>query len=345
MMKRRQFIIQSGAAAMCSALPFSWIKEKEEPVYGHNNKKYKWDEKWTLYDEKTGKAPNVKDCHEMVCLRNGEMILLTNHPENNIIRFNPDGKVTFSGCQSFPGAHGLTLGYENEEPFLVITDTDLHKVFITDLEGNIKKTFSAPIDGVKYLSDKEFVPTETTIADNGDIYIADGYGKQYILHYNSEGELLNIFGGRGDKDENLDNAHGICVDRRSTTPQLIVTDRNKCCFKRFSLDGQYLSTIPLPGANVCRPVIDDRHLYAAVLTTNHTGNANTGFVVILDEKDRLISCVGGSIPEYKNNVPVPSYQTVRLFKHPHDVMIDQQGNLYVCQWNSGQVLPYKFIPA
>lgn len=79
---------------------------------------------------------------------------------------------------------------------------------------------------------------------------------------------------------------------------MIITDRNRCCFKRFSIDGKYLETISLPGANVCRPVIKGDYLYAAVLTSGSTGNAETGFVIILDKDNKLISAPGGSTPAY-----------------------------------------------
>src|SRR3546814_8069340 len=56
--------------------------------------------------------------------------------------------------------------------------------------------------------------TETTVAPNGDFYIADGYGQQHVMQYDYNGKLKAHFGGRGDGDAHLDNAHGICVDYR-----------------------------------------------------------------------------------------------------------------------------------
>ena len=73
-------------------------------------------------------------------------------------------------------------------------------------------------------------------------FVADGYGVQYIMHYNSKGELLNTFGGRGDEESHLDNAHGVCIDtRKSEEPILLITDRNRNKLKRFSMSGDYLS--------------------------------------------------------------------------------------------------------
>ena len=307
----------------------------------HNEKKYTWDKNW-LYGN--ANLPKVKDCHEMVFTGDKDIILLTNDTRNNFIRMSKSGKIKAHYGNEFPGGHGLTIGGVKGDEFLLVTDTDRHQFFKTTLYGKIIKTWNYPRESEKYQNESEFIPTETAVTSNGEIYVADGYGAQYISHYDKDGKLKNVFGGRGLEEKHLDNAHGICIDTRNSTPTLIITDRNRCCFKRFSIDGKYLETISLPGANVCRPVIKGDYLYAAVLTSGSTGNAETGFVIILDKDNKLISAPGGSTPAYDGKMCKESYQTVQLFKHPHDVLVDDEGSLYVCQWNSGQVLPYKFTP-
>lgn len=315
-------------------------KANDEIIFGHGNKKYKWDRTWASINDK--KLP-VKDCHEMVFTNKGDIILLTNETKNNVIIFDKSGKIKSSWGHQFPGGHGLSI-HGNDEQTLYITDTDTHQVHHATLDGKIIKTWNAPIDSGKYLSANEFVPTETAITHDGEMYVADGYGSQYIIHYAADGHIKNIFGGRGDEAKHLDNAHGICIDYRNQVPTLIITDRNRCCFKRFSMNGEYIETIAIPGANVCRPVIKGDYLYAAVLTTDSTSNANTGFVVILDKNNKLVSALAASTPVYDGNTCKRMYQTIQLFKHPHDVMVDDEDNLYVCQWKSGQVYPYKFTP-
>ena len=343
MITRRAF--NKSLAILSSGFIFPDLVGDKEIILGHNNKKYRWDQSWKLHYSDKNREVKIKDCHEMVCLPEGEMLLLTNDVHNNIIRFDKNGTIISATCSHFQGAHGLSLAFDQSNPYLIITDTDLHKVFYTNLSGDILKEISIPLNTGHYQKEEEFVPTETVVAANGDLYIADGYGKQYIIHMDKNGKLINIFGGRGTENKYLDNAHGICIDSRKEQHTLLITDRNKCCFKRYTLDGEYIATIEVPGANVCRPVIKGAYLYAAVLTSNYTSNANTGFVIVLDNEDHLISCIGGSEPSYdKDNNLLPSYQTVKLFKHPHDVMVDNDGNLYVCQWNSGRALPYKFIP-
>jgi peptidylamidoglycolate lyase len=308
------------------------------PVYGHGGMRYRLDTKWSQLDP--SKNP-VKDCHEMVQDASGRIILLTNETKNNVLMYDNSGKLLNFWGHEFPGAHGLTLADENGTAFLFITDTAKHQVYKTTLDGKVVLTINYPAETGVYSKAEAFVPTETTVADNGDFYIADGYGSQYVMHYDRNGKLLHFFGGKGEGDEHLDNAHGICIDKRKGKPTLLVTDRTRNCFKRFSMDGKLLEVIRLPGACVCRPVIKDDHLYAAVLRSPNMDAAGSGFVTILDKDNKVVSNIGGTAPQYVDNTLQPMAQAEKIFVHPHDVCVDRDDNLYVAQWASGKVYPYK----
>jgi hypothetical protein len=344
-MKRREFIQRTTLAAGASLMASKAMADADPEIVGHNNRRYRIDKNWVKTDAAT--LP-VKDCHEMVQDSSGRVILLTNETKNNVIFFDRKGKLLSTWGHDFPGAHGLSLIGSGKDQLLFITDTDRHQFYKATLDGKILATWDFPVDSGKYKEAKEFVPTETAITQDGEVYVADGYGSQYIIHYNTQGKIKNIFGGRGDEEANLDNAHGITIDYRTSPETLIITDRTRCCFKRYSMGGQYLETIALPGACVCRPVIKGDYLYAAVLRSPDLNHENTGFVVILNKQNKVISVVGGSEAAYDGSTLKPLSQTKyangeTLFKHPHDVMVDDEENLYVCQWNSGRVYPYKFI--
>jgi sugar lactone lactonase YvrE len=162
------------------------------------------------------------------------------------------------------------------------------------------------------------------------------------MHYDEKGNLKNVFGGRGEGEAHFDNAHGICVDKRNGTTTLLITDRTRNAFKRFSLDGKLLEVIHLPGACVCRPVIKGDHLYAAVLRSPSLDNEKSGFITILDKNNKVVSNLGGSAPQYVDGVLQPMSQTDKILIHPHDVCVDNEGSVYVAQWASGKVYPFKF---
>ena len=336
-MKRINFIRSTSLATAGLFLTRDlYASGKADVVYGHGNMKYVLDKQWCKADPL--KNP-VNDCHEMVQDATGRIMLLTNETKNNIMIFNTSGKLLKTYGHSFPGAHGLTLFDDT----LFVTDTVKHQVYKTDLKGNILLTLDAPREDNLYPKQELFVPTEVAVTPKGDFYVADGYGSQYILHYDQSGKLMNYFGGRGEGDEKLDNAHGVCIDNRNGTPTLLITDRTRTCFKMFTMDGQLIGIIKLPGACVCRPVIKGEYLYAAVLRSPDLSAEKTGFVTILDKQNKVVSNLGGTKPEYDaEGILKPMAQAEKIFVHPHDVCVDRDENLYVAQWASGKVYPYKF---
>ncbi len=338
-MKRRTFVKNVSIASVGLLITKKNNLVKNSPVYGHHKMTYTLNTEWGNLNP--SQTP-VNDCHEMVQDSKGRIVLLTNETKNNVIVYNTSGKLMESWGHQFPGAHGLTIQHNGKEDFLFITDTNTHQVFKTTMDGKILLTINAPKDILSYEKPEAFVPTETTVLENGEFYIADGYGAQHILHYDEKGNLKNVFGGRGEGDAHFDNAHGICVDKRNGRTTLLITDRTRNAFKRFSLDGKLLEVIHLPGACMCRPVIKGDHLYAAVLRSPSLDNEKSGFITILDKNNKVVSNLGGSAPQYVDGVLQPMSQTDKILTHPHDVCVDNEGSIYVAQWASGKVYPYKF---
>lgn len=307
-----------------------------DPVIGHGKFQYRVDQQWCKADPASNP---VKNCHEMVMDRAGRIYMTTDDTRNNILIFNKDGKVLGAWGHEYPGAHGLTLHDENGEEFLYISDYERHQVIKTKLEGTVVRTFEWPADSGKYGGQNEFLPTEIALAPNGDVFVADGYGKDYVVHYGPDGTLKNVFGG----PEQLKNAHGIALDTRDKqSPCWLVTSRAENKLKRFSMEGNLLETIDLPGAYICRPVVFGENVYFAVLISQLPWDSGTGFVCILDKNNQMVSAPAGSTPRYGSDGKLkPLYQTIQAFKHPHDVLVDADENIYVSQWNSGNVYPTK----
>lgn len=345
-MKRRTFLKNSlalSAAGLVSS-PFNIItaQSRKGEIIGHGDFRYRINESWGKLDPAVNP---VKDCHEMVMDSRKRLIMLTNETRNNIIVYDKNGKLLETWGHQFPGGHGLTLHNENGTEYLYITDIDLDEVYKTTLDGRILLTIRHPkFIGVYGECDK-FKPTETCIGPNGDIYVADGYGSQFILQYSPKGEFIRKFGGDSYREDNFKQVHGIALDTRdASSPVLMCTDRMKNCFKRFSLDGKYLDSIYLPGIYMSRPVIDDDMLYAGVCFSalkHHMLTYNSGFVTIVNKAGKVVSNPGGTKPRYKNGEPELMMQDKPIFKHCHDVCVDDDKNLYVCQWNAGGTYPVK----
>jgi hypothetical protein len=90
-------------------------------------------------------------------------------------------------------------------------------------------------------------------------------------------------------------------------------------------------------------VLKGENLYAAVLRSPDLNAEKTGFVTILNKQNKVISNLGGTAPVYDTQGKLqPMSQAEKIFIHPHDVCVDKDENLYVAQWASGKVYPYKF---
>ena len=56
---------------------------------------------------------------------------------------------------------------------------------------------------------------------------------------------------------------------------------------------------------------------------------------------RVVSNPGGHAPVYDGKTLRLMVQKTALFKHCHDVCVDADGDLYVCQWNANKTQPVK----
>jgi hypothetical protein len=62
----------------------------------------------------------------------------------------------------------------------------------------------------------------------------------------------------------------------------------------------------------------------------------------LSADNKVVSNPGGTEPVYQNGVLKASKAlTNRVFNHGHDVCVDNDLNLYVCQWNANHTTPIK----
>ncbi|MEO0331430.1 MAG: 6-bladed beta-propeller, partial [Bacteroidota bacterium] len=352
---RRNFLKTTVTAASTAlVLPSSHFNiigkaKDDDSIIGHGDYRYRVHQEWgNLNPDKTP----VFNCHEMVQDSQGRLIMVNDEVKNNILIYDRSGKLLDAWGTQFPGGHGLTLSAEGEEDFLFIADCgwffkngkwdkQAGKIVKTTTDGRLIFSLGHPLTIGVYNEDEPFMPTEIAVAPNGDFYVADGYGSDYILQYDHQGQFIRRFGGHNNEnpDRSLSNAHGVAVDLRNPDqPKLICTSRNENAFKFFTLDGEYLETVKLPGAFVCRPVMDDENIYAGVCwsTNPETGKRtdNSGFVTVLDKDNKVVSNPGGNQPEYEDGELQPIYQVGDIFYHGHDVCVGSDKNLYVCQWNA-----------
>lgn len=348
---RRKFlkdtVAGSGALMAASVLPF-YIKPSkpslETEILGHGEFTYRLERAWGNLN--ASQYP-VNNCHEMVMDKRDRLFMLTDHPKNNVIIYDTAGKLLGAWTLDLPGAHGLSIADEGGTEYLYITDPGKGRVLKSTLDGRLILELDHPATIGAYETNNAYRPTETAIGPNGDIYVADGYGSQFILQYDARGKFIRKFGGDSFlQPDKFKQVHGVAIDYRDPAgPTLLCSARIKNTFKRFSLDGKHLEDFYLPGAFISRPVLDGENLYSGVCFGMSAGNynmqLNKGFVTILDKNNTVVSNPGGTVPEYIDGKLQLMLQEKPIFKHCHDVCVDRDKNLYVCQWNAGGIYPYK----
>ena len=342
MTNRRTFLRHAALAGAAASLPLAGLtscstpqKNNPQPtmnndknIIGHGDFRYKVDKSWGTLDP----ARNaVSHCHEMVMDARGRLVVSTVSPDQDILAYSKDGKLEASWKLGLVEPHGFTKAGEGSDQTFWVTDT-AGRVVNLDLDGRVIRELNAPTEHIP--EGKEYKPTETTVAGNGDIYVADGYGSNKIFHYDGSGRLQNVFGG----DEHFNCCHGIVVDTRRGTPELLITSRANKEFQRWTMDGKHIKTHKLPGLEICRPVISGEHTLFAVIVTKSWWSYD-GMVAVLDKDFNVVSLPGGTAPtsqtDFTNVVPD------QTFLNPHDVCTDDDGNLYVPQWYSGRTYPVR----
>lgn len=279
----------------------------------------------------------LQNCHAMRQDASGRIVMINTGPKNNVIIYNGDGKMTATWGTTYPGVHGLAIVKDTDGECLWLTDHDRHDVVKTTLDGKELKVIPWPEGVAPYTKADEYKPTDIEFADDGSFYVCDGYGKAMILHYGADGKLIKAFGGKGNEPQQLNTPHGCAIDRRDPAkPLLVVASRGHKALKRFTLAGDYIDTIPMPGADVCDVMVRGKLLYIPNLN---------GYVSILDENNKVVSNVSGEQPVYDDKgVLQPMKRTGDTFIHPHNLYVDPAGSIYVAQWNSKGTHPIRLDP-
>lgn len=240
-----------------------------------------------------------------------------------VVVFDANGKFVRSWGADFKGgAHGLHLHREGGEEFLYLCDFQRGLVRKTTLAGEKVWELLAPKESGVYANPAEFKPTNVAIAPNGDLYVADGYGKSYVHQYSAKAEYLRTFGGQGSEPGKLNCPHGLMVDTRGATPELVVADRANRRLQYFSLDGRHLRFVVDELRLPCH--FDERD--GVLLIPDLEAR-----VTLLDRENRLIAHLGDGTNSALRDKPRDQFIAAR-FIAPHSAIFDHAGNIFVVEW-------------
>ena len=338
------------------------LAEEAGVILGHGAAKYSVDLKWAKADPKV--AP-VINSPAMVEGRDGLLYLVTDHPENAFLVFKKDGTFVRAFGKGLEGGHGLEIFEDKGEELLIHVDCGWHfeaegwkpsagngRVTILKTDGTIVKRLPTPFEmGIGEDGPQKFMPCDVAVTPQHTILIADGYATDKIYEVTLAGELVRQWGGHADgKPGDLRNAHGISLDLSDPAKPLVwVPSRSANQIKAFTLDGEYVETIDLPGAYAGQLFFRGDRIYTAVCWSKKEGTGEmlnqSGFVLVLDRATRkVISAPGGNEPVYIDGKLQPLYQTSKIFLHGHDLYVDSEGAIYLGEWNADRRYPAKLTP-
>ncbi|MBI5769439.1 MAG: 6-bladed beta-propeller [Verrucomicrobia bacterium] len=337
---RRRFLT---SAAVTTVAVISRVRAATPaPVLGHGRFRYRVVTGWGVL----GADTPVKDCHGLAVDREGHIILLTNHTANNVIVYDRAGRLVHKWGTRFPGAHGLSLvsdGGTGGREVLFITDLTKHLVVKTTLDGTVLDEWRWPQHTGKYEKEDQFRPSWTLHLPNGEFFTLDGYGRDYITHHGADGKFKKIFGGQEGGIAHWGPHGGMADTRDVANPTLLIAMSDQQHLQRLALDGRKLERVDMPGGNPRQIRLHDGHFFVAHLADNWPKDRNSrGFVSVLDARLRVVSNLAGTAPEYGDDGALrPMKHVEEIFMHPHDVIVDREGSVYVAQFSSGNTYPIK----
>jgi hypothetical protein len=122
------------------------------------------------------------------------------------------------------------------EGTLLVADTHYMRIIEFDLDGNELRRFGEDV-GLELVRGID-------IAADGSILVAS-YGEfDRVFRFDRQGNLMKIWGERGDGPGQFFRPEGLAIDADGT---ILVVDCGHHRVLRFTLDGEYLQTIGSPG--------------------------------------------------------------------------------------------------
>jgi len=346
---RREFLAAATAAPALSPILLG-LQDKtgtRAPIIGDGDHRYEAIHDWGELPSQIawGNTHNVaEDAQGQIYVHH--TVHASSQSGDSIVVFDRTGKFVRSFGKEYRGvAHGMWLRKEGSSEFLYLTvnaanarmqpQPDLPSCVVKmTLRGEIVYKIQGPPDIPEYKVPAGapapalplYNPTNIAIAANGDLYVADGYGSYYINRYNSKGQYVSTFGGRGSDPGQLKEPHGIWMDYRAKTPVLMVTDRRNNRVQRFTPDGTFIDFVTglrLPSH------FHERNGIVAVADLQTR-------VTLLDRSNNVILHLGDPTPASPPNPPRGTQDRSAFvpgqFVNPHGVLFDREGNIFVAEW-------------
>lgn len=274
-----------------------------------------------------GKLPdgrNLGPTHGSVLSGTDGTIYFSSDSPLAIIVYKPDGTFVKTIAPDCAGFHGMTIRQENGKDVIYGAQVSQGRVCKIDTEGNI--LLKIPNENTVEVDGGWKGVTAVTVAPDGSIFAATGYGAQKIHKFDATGKHLLTFGQPGAGDGQFNTCHGLAIDTRFGEPRLLVADRANRRLVHTDLNGTFIGVHAKGLRLPCMVDIFGEHVAVAELDAR---------VTILDKNGDPVAFLGDNPNKSQWSgfgVPPTEWQE-GIFTAPHGLCFDKDGNLYVQDWN------------
>jgi len=171
---------------------------------------------------------------------------------------------------------------------------------------------------------------EDRFGGNGDVWVADGYGANYVHRFSKTGAYISSINGTEGKAGAFACPHGIAFIPGSHGPELYIADRTNRRIQVYDPDGKFKRSFGQDFlTSPCGFAYRNGVIYVPELKVR---------LSILDDRDKLITCIGENdavckSPGWPN---LPASQIIPgKFNSPHAAAVDSAGNIYIVEWIVG----------
>ncbi|MDB6123595.1 MAG: hypothetical protein JWQ71_2588 [Pedosphaera sp.] len=277
-----------------------------------------------FFDEKPD-GKQLGPCHGGTVIDKAGNYYVTTDTERGILVFSPAGK--FLRAFGPTRIHGLELRKEKGGEFIYAARPSDHEVLKLKLDGTTEWTIHCPKEAGIYKDEKGFNPCAVTVGPDGSIFVADGYGSNFVLKFDKDRKFVKAFGGPGAEEGKFNTCHGIALDTRLKKPLLLVCNRNNNRVEYWDLDGNFVKVIQ-----------KDLRMPAAVYIRNEYAvfPELQGRVTVLDKAGNIAAQVGDNpTASQRANFGLPQDQWKDgICNSPHGASMDKKGNLIVSEWSA-----------
>ena len=276
-----------------------------------------------FFEQDPGKQA-LGPCHGGAVIDKAGNIYVSTDTPRGIVVFSPDGK--FLRTVGPTRLHAMQIREESGTEYIYAARPTDHEVVKLRLDGEREWTIEFPKGTEIYKDADSFKPCAVTVGPDGSIYIADGYGANYVLKYDKDRKFVKAFGGPGEEEGKFKTCHGIALDTRQGTPLLFVCNRNNNRVEYWDLDGKFVKVIQkdmrMPAA------VHIRGQYALIPELQ-------GRVTVLDKDGNIVAQLGDNPDESQRanfGLPPDKWKD-GICNSPHGGSIDADGNIIVTEWS------------